>query len=174
MADSRLDRIERLLEQAGRRIDSLGIAFGRFAEGLVAPSLKRLLRRFDVEQAGYALRATEHRNGDTMEVDVLSHGRRREKPVVVAVEVKSFLQATDVNDWLKELERFHEFFPLYRDHDLIGAVAGITFEYGAAKHAERCGLIVIGASEDVAEALNRQSFRPKVWPAPRRGRRSAE
>jgi hypothetical protein len=167
----RLDRIERILESAGKKIDKLGDSLGRFAEGLVAPCVKRELPRFDIEIHGIRPRAEEHIDGETMEVDVVGVGQRRGRDVVVVVEVKTHLRAADVTRWVKQLGRFRDFFREYRAYDLVAGVAGMQIEEGAERHAEREGLFVLGPSGEVVEVRNSDRFRPKVFSAARRPRR---
>jgi hypothetical protein len=171
-AGKRIDSAGKRLDDAGKRIDDLGLAEARLAEGLVAPSLKRVLRRFDLDIDGYAHRVSQRVNGDAMEVDILAHGQRGARDVAVAVETKTFLRISDIDRWVERLKRFRDFYPLYRAHDLYGAMAGMQFQEGAVEQAERQGLILLGPSEDVAEVANSRGFRPKLFSAGRRARRS--
>jgi hypothetical protein len=166
--EDRLDRVERTLEEISAQFKRQGLTFLYFAESLLAPSLPRVMRRFGIDLNGYRCRVSHHINGDTMEVDVVGVGKRgNRQDVVVAVEVKSFLQADDVLEWLKKIPRFRDFFKEYRRYELIGGVAGITLGDGVVEYAEKHGLVVLGPGEDIAAVLNHPGFKPRIYPAAR-------
>lgn len=188
--NDRLDRIERDLHEwivesrdRSRRIDAqiqrmsaevgkVSNGLGHFAEGIVAPSVEKLLRGQGFAITGFHPNAEERRGGDSMEVDFLALGQRAGNgtPVAVVVEVSSRLLVSDVSRCLEKLPDFFRFFTLYRDHELMGGVAGVQVGPAAARYAERKGLFVFGPGDELARLLNGPRFRPKVWRAGRNGR----
>ena len=94
-----------------------------------------------------------------MEIDVLLE----DEEYVVAIEVKSTLKVEDVNEHMEKLRRFREFFPRFKEHKLIGAVAGIVIEEESDKYAYRRGLFVIGQTGETVKILNDEKFKPKLW-----------
>lgn len=166
-----LDRWERenergfaeLRQQVGRISNSLGM----FAEGLIAPSVPRVFKHAGVEIRDYSLRRKSRWNGETMEFDVFGVGRRPETgaPVVVVVEVSAELMVRDIDWCLAKLPKLFDFFPEYRDYEVIGAVAGMVVKGDVLAYAESQGLVVLGPGEEVARWMNRKGFVPKVWRA---------
>ncbi len=77
---------------------------------------------------------------------------------VLAVEVKSSLSLTDVNEFILDLERFRDFFPEYAAVQLYGAVAGIGIESEADRYAYRQGLFVLAQSGETVVLLNNDQF----------------
>jgi hypothetical protein len=176
---SRLDRIEEILgerEEAGRRLDArldrisaevgkIGNSQGYFAEGIVAPSIPRLLRRAGIEVSRWGHRQKSRINGQTMEIDIIAQGSRTADHgrVVIALEVSSLLVPKDIEWALEKLPKFFEFYPEYRGADLLAGVAGMQVHQDGVTFAERQGLIVLGPGEEFARWMNGPGFVPKVW-----------
>jgi hypothetical protein len=150
---------QQLSQQLSKQMGELGGAWGRFVEDLVAPACERLFveRGIPVDQVSQRVR--RRRQGDTLEIDVLVVNQGH----VLAVEVKSSLSVTDVQEFITDLGRFRDFFPEYAQMQLYGAVAGIGIESGADRYAYRQGLFVLTQSGESVAVLNDARFQPKVW-----------
>jgi hypothetical protein len=85
---------------------------------------------------------------------------------VIAIEAKSHLTVRDVRVFRKALDRFFEFFPEYRNAELVGAVVGVRLSRGAASEAIDQGMFVFAPSGDTVRLLNDEGFRPRVLAAP--------
>jgi hypothetical protein len=147
------------INQLSDTVDALTGKWGKFVEGLVVPGAVRIFkeRGIDVEQT--SIRNKVQRNGTEMEIDVILENEE----YVVAIEVKSTLKVEDVNYHLEKLRRFREFFPRFKEHKLIGAVAGIVIEEESDRYAYRKGLFVIGQTGETVNILNDEKFKPKLW-----------
>lgn len=128
-------------------------------EGLVAPGAVRMFKERGIEVSETSTRVERYKNGEKMEIDVLVVN----KDYVLAIEAKSTLTVDDVNEHLKKLRRFKEFFPRFADRKVIGAVAGIVIEERSDKYAYRKGLFVIGQTGETVKILNDEKFNPKTW-----------
>ncbi len=148
--DRKLNRLSELFEgQWGKLIETLfeGDALLLFQE--------RGLRVNEVHQ-----RLKSRLGGDTMEVDLLLVNDTE----MVAIEVKTTLKVGHVDEFLKKLTRFKEFFKHYRQLTLYGAVAGLRMEESADRHAYQSGLYVIKAQPSgFAEIMNDETFVPGKW-----------
>ena len=147
------------VEKTSEMVDALTGKWGRFVEGLVAPGAVRMFKERGIEVRTTSTRVKTHRNGEEMEIDVLVENEE----YVLAIEAKSTLTVEEVNEHLKKLWRFKEFFPHFADRKVVGAVAGIVIEERSDKYAYRKGLFVIGQTGETVKILNDERFEPKVW-----------
>ncbi|MEW6096804.1 MAG: hypothetical protein AB1567_09815 [bacterium] len=163
------EEIKRLSREVGKVTDSLG----RFAEGLVAPCLKKIFKNLGVEIMEIFPRCKAHMNGKTLEIDILCVGKvlaknklslEKGKKVAILSEVKSFLHARQITDFINnDIPQFYLFFEEYKDYPIIGIVSGMMIEEGAERYAEKEGLYVLVPSEDTVKLFNPKSFKPKIW-----------
>jgi hypothetical protein len=161
--------IKKLAEEVGKVTDSLG----RFAEGLVAPCLKKIFEKLGVIITDVSPRRKRDLDNKTLEIDILCLGKvlannklMLEEGIKIAIlsEVKSFLHAREITDFInKDIPQFHLFFDEYKDYPIIGAVSGMTIEEGAEKYAEKEGLFVLVPAEDNVRLFNAKGFIPKIW-----------
>ena len=157
--DKRFKETDKKIEKLSENIGGLTGKWGKFVEGLVAPGAIRMFKERGIEVKETYTRADSIRNGKRMEIDVLVVNEE----YVIAIEVKSTLTVEAVNEHLKDLQRFKEFFPHFKARKVIGAVAGIVMEERADKYAYRKGLFVIGQTGETVKILNDKSFEPKEW-----------
>jgi hypothetical protein len=157
--DRRMRETDRKLAEVGRQIGGLGNRLGEFVEGIVRPGLVRLFRDRGVV-VHQTLRDLEaKRDGISAQVDLLVVNADH----AVAVEVKSKLSASDVDEHLARLEKFKFLFPQYAQTRLHAAVAAMVIPEAAARYAERHGVFVIGQTGDDAVFLNSEGFEPREW-----------
>ena len=157
--DARLDR--RFAETAANINKLEGLfsnQWGRLLEALVRPGVLRLFQERGHNVRRLYQRATVQIDGQTMEIDIILEDQTE----VIPVEVKTTLSVDDINDFLDDLALFTQFFPLYRDMRVYGAVAGLDIPPDVAKYAYRRGLFVVSVSRtDMVEILNDEAFRPR-------------
>lgn len=66
-----------------------------------------------------------------MEIDVLLVNGKE----VIAVQVKAKLKVANVEKHEKNLGRFREVFPEYRDNEVLGSVVDLSFDSDSDKYA---------------------------------------
>ena len=163
------------LKKTRGEVSNLTDGWGRFVESMVEPAVVRLFVERGITLDGTSPRAKRCRNGQTMEIDVLGVNLE----YVVPVEVKTTLRTGNVDKYVKKLKKFKSFFPEYRDHKVIGAVAGMTVPASVARYAEGRGLYVLAQSgercperrpelvegpvEGTVRLLNDEDFEAHVW-----------
>ncbi len=155
----RFKETDKEIKKLTKNIGGLSGKWGKFVEGLVAPGTIRMFKERGIEVKETYTRADSIRNGKRMEIDVLAVNEE----YVVAIEVKSTLTVEAVNEYLKDLQRFKQFFPHFKDRKIIGAVAGIVIDENADRYAYHKGLFVIGQTGETVNILNDEKFEPKVW-----------
>ena len=154
-----LAQLDRLTKDTDRKIGDLSDKWGKFVEGIVAPAAVRLFNERGIVVTGFAQRVKRQHGEEGIEIDILATNG----DYAVAIEVKSTLGVEDVKEHLARLQRFPVFFPEYRQHKLIGAVAGINIIEEADKFAYRQGLFIIAQSGETVTILNDTKFQPKIW-----------
>jgi hypothetical protein len=168
--DRQIQETTQSIEQANRQLNqqlgalsqqlgALGGKWGQFVENLVAPACKTLFLERGIPVHQVSQRVKRFEQGETLEIDVLVQNRQH----VMAVEVKSTLGVEDVQEFVEDLGRFHQFFPDQAGRQLYGAVAAITFDAGADRYAYRQGLFVLAQVGDNMTILNDAAFEPRVW-----------
>ena len=124
------------IKELGQQVGGLGEKFGTYTEGLAETGIRKLLKeRFGANAVTIGYEMTK--NGETMELDGYGYSNTGHDTVYV-VEIKSKLRRRGINQLLKTLRRFPEFFPEHRGKKLYGvlAVADVSKEV-AAKALER-------------------------------------
>ncbi len=157
--DRQVKETSREVKEICKRVDGLSSKWGRFVEGLLVPAVERLFKERGIPVEKVSQRIKIHKNGDTMEIDIMVINRE----YVVLIEVKSTLSVENINEHLEKLARFKSFFPEYADRKVIGAVAGIVIDEGADRYAYKSGLFVIGQSGETVKILNDKNFIPRSW-----------
>lgn len=161
--DEQIRETERLVNRTNKQVGELTDGWGKFVEGLVAPSVPKLFSRLGIKVYKTYPRALSRLNGRELEIDVLCIGKYKNKDIVIAAEVKSALGIPDVKDYLQSLGNFFKFFAEYKGSDLIGVVSGIKLEEGVAKFAEKHGLYVLIPSGETMVFSNKKGFKPRIW-----------
>jgi hypothetical protein len=102
-------RTDRQIEELGKQLGGLGQKFGGFTEGMAFPSMQKILR----EQFGMdvvSVRNIARKNGRSLEIDAMAYANGEVNTVYV-VEVKSHLREDGLQQMLRILREFHDFYP---------------------------------------------------------------
>lgn len=158
-ADKRLAKAEAIAAQANKAVNSLTSRWGQFVENLVAPGAIRMFRAKGIDVKEIHTRMKVKRGDINMEIDIFAV----DDTEAVAIEVKSRLTQEAVKHFIQNLQKFKLAFPVYRDYQIYGAVAGIEIDEGADRYAYKQGLFVIRQSGDAVEIDNDDDFKPVTW-----------
>jgi len=99
-------------------------------------------------------------------------GTRRSKEydaIVVTPELvcvnstKSTLREQNVNQFVKDLAKFREYFPEYQPYPLIGILASLSVDQDILKQAEETGFVVLATGDELMDIMNSPGFVPKRW-----------
>jgi len=134
---------------------------GTFVEDLVYPSLAGIIRqKFSLEAEMLGIRIKKRfPGGANYEADAIALAGE----YVFLNSTRSSLDNRAVNDFIKEIPRFREFFPEYADRKLIGILASLYIDESVIKYAERKGFLVLGVGIELMEIKNTPGFTPKEW-----------
>jgi hypothetical protein len=147
------------VKETSKAVNRLTGKWSLFVEGLIAPAAERLFKEREIEVDKVYQRVKTHRNGDTMEIDILAVNGQ----YAVVIEAKSSLSIDDVKEHVDRLEQFKRYFPEYKERKVIGAVGGIVIEEGADRYAYKKGMFVIAERGETVKIANDKEFKPKIW-----------
>jgi len=149
----------KLAKENQRMLGELGNKFGSFAEGMALPSMEKILE----EQFGltnFFPRAKIKRNGQIIEIDALAYANG-EINVAVIVEIKSHLKGKDVEQVLKIMDRFVEFFPEHKSKKRYGIIAYIDASEEGKNLAIKKGFYLANIHDEIFEMKTPLGFIPK-------------
>jgi len=162
-------KTEREIRQVNKQLGELGNKFGSFTEGMALPSMEKILyHHFKMDVV--APRAKARQNGQTLEIDVMAYdnGSRNE---VYLVEVKSHLTREGIEQMLKTLEWFPEFFGAHRDRTVYGVIAAVDIPDNLRSEVLNKGLYLARIHDGTFELLTPPGFKPAAYgPAGRNGK----
>lgn len=134
---------------------------GTFVEDLVYPSLAGIIRqKFSLEAEMLGIRIKKRfPGGANYEADAIALAGE----YIFLNSTRSTLDNRAINDFIKEIPRFRQFFPEYAERKLIGILASLYIDESVVKYAERKGFLVLGVGIELMEIKNTPGFTPKEW-----------
>lgn len=152
---------EQLVADLGQQIGGLGRKFGGFTEGMAFPSMEKILRkRFGMEVITTRVKARQ--KGEMLEIDVLAYANHHKNEAFV-VEVKSSLKDDGIDQILKILKKFPDFFPEHRGKKLYGILAMVDAPADVRARALREGLYLARIHDETFEIQVPESFVPRAF-----------
>ncbi len=148
-----------ILSQLSKKLGELGNRLGEFVEHMVAPAVVRLFQAEGIEVHEVYPEAASHRDGEGIEIDLLVVN----DGTLIAVECKSKLTQEHVDDHLQRMQKLKRLFPLYKNHQALGAVAAMVMSDSVKNYAQKQGLYVLCQNGECVEIGNSPTFKPKVW-----------
>jgi hypothetical protein len=141
---------DRQVKELGRQIGGLGNKFGSFTEGLLLPSVGKILAEY-FGATNFLPRIRARRNGREFEADAFAYSNG-EKNLGVVMEIKSDAEVRHIKQLRQTMEDLPVFYPEFahlRLQGLFTAVDGITAE--VRREAERAGIFVAVITDDMLE-----------------------
>jgi len=108
----------------------------------------------------FSLNIEVHKNGETMELDLLSYANENIKEVYI-VEVKSHLKEEHIQEMLRDLKRFPRFFPEHKDKALYGIIAAVNVSEQMKKRVLDNGLYLAVIRDDTFRLEVPEGFKAK-------------
>lgn len=149
------EQMNRTNKRLNKYIGDIGNYWGALGENLVKGNLAKRLRERGIEVERVL---TNAKYRDT-EYDIIAINGKE----VVVVEVKATLDPSDVEEFVKNMERFTSIWPDFKDRTVYGAMAFLVKSNRKAEIlAEKKGFFVISATGDVI-LQNEANFQPKIF-----------
>jgi hypothetical protein len=154
--------MRRMLQSLGR----LGNSMGEMTEGLVYPSIVKILRqRFKVHVV--TRNARSRRNGTELELDALGYSNGEHGQVYV-VEIKTKFGEDQFQQFLKTLQAFPRFFPEHADKPVYGLVAAVTMPENIRQRLLKAGIYVAHIHDNICTLRVPRGFKAKAFHGGRR------
>lgn len=148
-------------EELGKQLGGLGQKFGGFTEGMAFPSMQKILRQqFGMDVI--SVRNIGRKNGRGLEIDVLAYSNRDINEVYV-VEVKSHLREDGLQQMLRILREFHEFFPGHEDKKVYGILAAVDAPDDVRERVLKQGIYLAQVHDDTFEIAVPEGFQPRAF-----------
>jgi len=159
--DEQIKETDRQIKMLGRQIGGLGNKFGGFTEGMAFPSMKKILEeRFKMSVITTNVRS--RKNGKCMEIDVLAYSNTNIDEVYI-VEVKSNLKREGLEQIIKDLNNFSEFFSVHRGKKLYGILAVVDSPVNLEQEVIKNGIYLAKIHDETFEIQVSQGFKPKPY-----------
>jgi hypothetical protein len=164
-ADRRAAEVDKERKELRQQIGGLHNKFGTFAEGLLLPTVKRILRdELGMEQVSERTERNRKVDGKKvfMELDAFGYSNG-EQNVACIVEIKSHLREDGIEQILRELREFPEFFRDHAGKRLYGMIAAVDASRDLQERVWKEGLFLVLVHDDVAELTVPEGFVPKNY-----------
>jgi hypothetical protein len=138
----------RVIKEVGRRMGAMASNQGDVAEEFFYNTL------FDKPEVGgirfdrVLKNVSGGKPGHQAEFDVVMHNGSS----MAIVEVKYKVHANDIEQVQRQIERYRDIFPEYKDYKLFGGIAGFSVPDDVARAAREEGLFVLKRKGDLVEA----------------------
>jgi len=157
--DRQIQETDRIVKHLSKNLGDLGNRLGEFVEHMVAPAVVRLFQDSGIDVHEVYPGVEAKRNGEGVEIDLLVVN----DGTLVAVECKSRLTQTHVDEHLVRMEKLKRLLPLYKNHRALGAVAAMVISDHVKTYAQEQGLYVLCQNGESVDLSNAPAFTQKVW-----------
>lgn len=160
-AEERSKAIDKKIAAVSEQIGGIGNKFGHYTEALILPSMDRMLHeRFGVQLEHISTRV-RRRLGDRMiELDDFGY-RNGDVNAAYVVEVKDIVKERHVEQMLRILADFPDFFPEHADKHLYGIIAGIGASDDVKRMIASAGLYYADITDNIFTLVSPPEFAGK-------------
>ncbi|MEO0197881.1 MAG: hypothetical protein ABIL78_08280 [candidate division WOR-3 bacterium] len=158
-AMERLTKLEETTRNLSKSISDLNDIWSDYTEKIILDGFENAAKEYGLEIIQEPAKPPKRKIGDKdYEIDGLVVGR----DFVIIIETKTTVRENSLKQLEKNINRFLEFYPEYRNYKLYGAIAGIKISEDIKNLAEKKGFFVIEHKDgkDV-KILNSKDFKPK-------------
>jgi hypothetical protein len=154
---------EKQMRQTLKALGGLGNSLGEMTEGLVYPSVAKILRqRFNADFVARNVR--RRRNGTELELDAFGYSTGKHGEVYV-VEIKTKFGEEQYRQLLKTLTAFPRFFPEHADKPVYGLVAAVTVPDNLRQRLLKAGIYVARIHDNICTLRVPRTFKAKAFHA---------
>jgi hypothetical protein len=150
-------------QELRQQIGGLHNKFGSFTEGLLLPSVKKILRDdLGLEQVSERTERNRKVDGKKvfMEVDAFGYSNGEQNIACIA-EIKSHLREEGIEQILRQLREFPLFFRDQADKQLYGLIAAVDAPRSLQERVWQEGLYLVLVHDDTAQLTVPEEFVPK-------------
>ncbi len=159
---------DRQIKQTNKQMGELSAKMGTLVEDLVSPDMLRLLREvahLPEEVDGLVnVRVKQfypgpRTNGQPHMIELDAVAECGE--VVLINETKNTFRPEYVTSFLERLGQVRDYFPEFRDKQILGSISSLRIDPSVVTQASRQGLLVFTVGEGLLKIQNEAGFEPK-------------
>lgn len=151
----------RQIKELGKQIGGIHDKFGKFAEGMMLPSLKRIVKKkFGTEIIDFNVERVIGERYIELDARAIANGTRN---ILVVIEVKSNLNQQELQKMQAKMQHVREFFPEYADKKLYGVIAALHCAKGMEEKTLNAGFYLARMSEKSFTMKIPKEFVPKEF-----------
>lgn len=160
-AEKRQAEIDKQFKELGKQIGGLGNSFGKYTEGLLGPSIRKILTK-QLGMDSVSRNVERLKQKKKLEIDYLGivNGQVNE---AILVEVKSNLQDKHIEQLKDLVSRFKTAFPEYKNKTVYGAIAAINYTDDQKEQILNYGFYFMNIIDEVASLDIPKGFKPKSF-----------
>lgn len=159
-----LKRTAREIELLARQVNNLTKLMGNFTETIAFSSIRKiLLEHLHLEHISQ--RVLIRQNDKILHLDLLAFSEKNAK-VVYVVEIKNRLTNGDIDDTIKKLNQFYNFFPEHQDKILYGIIATMDVTEQMKEKVIAAGIYLAYLREESFRLEIPDGFHPKPFGLP--------
>jgi hypothetical protein len=151
----------RQIKELGKQIGGIHDKFGKFAEGMMLPSLKRIVKKkFGTEIIDFNVERVIGERHIELDVRAIANGMRN---ILVVIEVKNNLNQQELQKMQAKMQHVREFFPEYADKKLYGVIAALHCAKSMEEKTLKAGFYLARMSEKSFTMNVPMEFVPKEF-----------
>jgi hypothetical protein len=155
-------QLKETMKETSRVVGNLGNKFGKLAEYLVEPNLRKKFNAlgYQFTKTSRNIEILDSDKKTSTEIDILFENGDS----VIVVEVKSDLTEEHVKRHIGRMEKLRRYWDEHKDkRKLIGAVAGAIMAGQVKAYALNTGFYVAVQSGDTVKIEIPEGFTPRIW-----------
>lgn len=152
------------IELLARQVNNLTRILGNFTEAIAFSSIRKiLLEHLHLEKVSQ--RVLIRQNEKILHLDLLAYSEKSAK-VVYVVELKNRLTDGDIDDMVKKLSQFYNFFPEHQDKSLYGIIAAMDITEQMKEKVMASGIYLAYLREESFRLEIPNGFHPRAFGLP--------
>jgi len=157
-------RTEETLRRVTAQLGGLGNKIGSFTEGLAFESMEKILRtKFHADNIARRVKALRGSRAQEFDIVGVRNGVHSE---IYCVEIKSELNAVELEKSLQKFRSFFALLPQYRGMKLYGIISAVDVRGALADRVLNEGLYLATAGDENFKLVKPpRDFKPKVFTA---------
>ena len=157
----KMKETDRIIKELGKQIGGLGNSFGRFTEGLLGPSIRKILEeKFSAEYV--VARLGKKLNGEQIEIDYFGACNGNINKAFV-VEVKTALELRDIIQLKKAIKLLPQIMPEQKGKNVVGLIAAASYTEEQKKKVLENGFYFLKITNEIAKLDVPKNFKPKIF-----------
>ncbi len=157
-ADERDKLLDKKIAAVSEQIGGIGNKFGHYTEALILPSMDRMLHERFGGQLEHISTRVRRRLGERMiELDDFGY-RNGDINAAYVVEVKDIVKERHVEQMLRILADFPDFFPEHAEKHLYGIIAGIGASDDVQRMIAGAGLYYADITDNIFTLVSPHDF----------------